>query len=493
MAVAVRSYVATGLALMGAGVVTAGQVAPPLQKSEQRIVEAAVNLVAAVGNGQACSGYNTDGCDIWATPTYTPVAADPSGSVANIPMNLVNAVLGVPRAWLDGLNELSYALEVTGNWWVYSPTNVLGTDPADPAKYTALIDQLIPFKPLSHAIGDQFSWWARANLPMNAGCTGSVGPACADPLGILGVMFQAPVWTLSSGYKFPTLDNPISNAEGDLGDVIPGSVGAPVPWSGSSVKLDPMDPINSVLNFLMADPSTNTPAPITLADIGSTLSRFAKALEIAFNPFVPRSFLLKGWPYTALTPLFLPFVPLFCKTCDPDNPGGPPLGSTPSAAAAAPEAELVSTSVTEPAPVVDTSVSTAAPADGTGEPAVTGGDKRTEPSTSGDSVIKTASDPTDAASDATDVSVASPVDTSTPASRASAARAGFPDLAPVDVVPPSDTAAAPSQSDSIDAPSHAVGKPHRGPSHATTSEAKNDSGSVSAASSTRSGAANTGE
>lgn len=454
MPVAVRSYVATGLALIGTGAVGAAQITPPLQKSEARIVQAAVSLVAAVGNGQACSGYNTEGCDIWATPTYTPVASDPSGSAANIPANLVNAVLGVPRAWLDGLNELSYALEVTGNWWVYTPTNVLGFDPADPPKITALIDQLIPFKPLSHAVGDQLAWWARANLPMNASCTGTVGPACSDVGPIFNDMFKAPIWTLASGYQFPELYNPVSNAEGAAGVEIPGETGQLAPWSGEYVKLNTSDWITSVTNYLLADPATNAPKPITLPEIGASLDRFVKALVLAFNPIVPNSYLLKGWPYTALTPLFLPLVPLLCKTCNPDNPGGPPIAPAQSAAAEVP-AQLVSDTVSVPAaPAV-------AP-----EPAATGGGKHAD---------TTASANTTASDNALATAVTGRVGTSTPASRASAARAAFPDLQPVDVVSPSDAAA----SDAPAAPSPSVSKPHRGQAHASTTDAKTDGGANS--------------
>jgi hypothetical protein len=241
---------------------------------------------------------------------------------------------------------------------VYTPTNVLGFDPADPPKMTALANLAIPFKPLSNTVGDHFAWWARANLPMNAGCTGSVGPACADPVAILSKMFMAPSWTLNAGYQFPELYNPVSDAEAEIGEEITGSEGQEAPWSGAYVKLDPADPVNAVLNYLMADPATNTPKAFTLTDISATLDRFGKALDLAFNPFVPRSFLLKGWPYTALTPLFLPFVPTFCPTCDPENPGGPPRPPQQAAGATilASSAEVESVG---PSTVVDTTVAAA--------------------------------------------------------------------------------------------------------------------------------------
>ncbi len=478
MPVAVRSYVAIGLALMVTGAVGAAQITPPLQKTENRIVQAAVSLVAAVGNGQACSGYNTEGCDIWASPTYTPVAADPNGSAANIPANLFNAIVSMPRAWVDGLNGLSYALEVTGNWWVYSPTNVLGFDPADPPKITALVDLSIPFKPLSHAIGDQLAWWARSNLPMNASCTGTVGPACSDIGPIFNDMFKAPIWTLASGYQFPTLYNPVSDAEGAAGVEIPGETGQLVPWSGEYVKLNTSDWLTSVVNYLQADPATNAPKPLGLPEIGATLDRFVKALVIAFNPFVPNSYLLKGWPYTALTPLFLPFVPIFCKTCNPDDPGGPPITPAQSAAAEVAPAELVSAKVEEPVASVTVAATAAVDAAaGTGKNDNGSADQTEAFAGVADTTDVPAADTTDVAAADTAGVAAGGVDTSTPASRASAARAEFPDLQPVDVVVPSDTAPTDTApSDTAQAPPQSVSKPHRGQTRASRSGANADSG-----------------
>ena len=64
----------------------------------------------------------------------------------NVPPNLLNAMISVPRAYLDALDDVSHALEVTGSWWVYTPTNVLGYDPADPPKITSITNLLIPFQ-----------------------------------------------------------------------------------------------------------------------------------------------------------------------------------------------------------------------------------------------------------------------------------------------------------------------------------------------------------
>ena len=129
MSAAVRSFLTAGVALVGAGAVTAAGVVPSAtQQAETRMVQRAVSLAAV---GQSCSGYHVDGCDIWAPQTYTPITVNKTGSVFNVPANIVNALISIPRAYLDGLNDLSYGLEVTGSWWVYTPTNVLGFDPGD--------------------------------------------------------------------------------------------------------------------------------------------------------------------------------------------------------------------------------------------------------------------------------------------------------------------------------------------------------------------------
>jgi hypothetical protein len=358
MAAALRSRLTAGVALVGAGVVTAAGVTPPTQQTEIRVVESAVSLAAAIGS--ACSGYNIEGCDIWAKQTYTPVVYDPdAGAWRNVPANIVNAIVSVPRALVDGLNELSYGFEVTGSWWVYTPTNVLGFDPADPPKVAALMNLLIPFKPVSQPFGEALTWWGKANLTMNEGCTGTAGPVCQDPGALLSTMFQVPPTSMINGFKFPFITDPVSPLEGSMGNPLPagypGNIDREVPWSEAYLQLNPFDVPNSVMNYLKADPSTNRPEPVTVAEVVSSLTRFAKASKLDFYPFVPMSFLLKGWPYTALTPLFKPFLPWLCPDCNPLNPAWPP-GATeqpwPSAAVPAPTpAEAVAaTTAQETAP-----------------------------------------------------------------------------------------------------------------------------------------------
>ena len=134
--------------------------------------------------------------------TYTPVVLDTAGSPANIAANIINAVASIPVRSSTRSTGCP-ALEVTGSWWVYTPTNVLGFDPADPVKVTALVDLAIPFKPISNVVGEHLSWWAKANLPMDAGCTANAGPNCPDADAMFAKMFKAGIFTLAAGYQFP--------------------------------------------------------------------------------------------------------------------------------------------------------------------------------------------------------------------------------------------------------------------------------------------------
>lgn len=331
MPASVRPYVTAGVALVGASVISVTPIQPVTPQT--RVANDAYSLTAASvpgapidgsGDGIACSGYHTDQCDIYAPQSYTPITVDTkNGSLLNVPANIINAIISVPRAYLDGLNDLSYALEVTGSWWVYDPVNVLGYDPADPPKITAVTNLLIPFKALSNPLGEHVSWWAKANLPMNAGCTGTAPPTCQDAGAILSKMFTAPIWDLIYGYTFPALNNPVSDAEGAAGEAIPGEEGDPVPWSGAHIQINPYDPVWNVINYMLADPTTNRPEAITLKEVGESLARFGRALWQDFNPFVPGSFLWKGFPYTLVTPFIKPFVKILCPSCDPEHPEDP--------------------------------------------------------------------------------------------------------------------------------------------------------------------------
>ncbi len=331
MPASIRPYVTAGVALVGASVISVTPIQP--LPPQIRVANVSYNLTAATlpggaidgtGDGVACSGYHTDQCDIWAGQSYTPIVVDTNHLAwKNVPANILNAIISVPRAYLDALDDVSYSMEVTGSWWVYTPTNVLGYDPADPPKITAVTNMLIPFQALSNPLGEHVSWWAKANLPMNAGCTGTAPPTCKDANAILSHMFTAPIWDLIAGYTFPALNDPVSDAEGAAGEEIPDSEGQPVPWSATHIQINPYDPIWNVINYMVADPEQNRPEKFTLAEVGQSLVRFAKAVWVDFYPFVPGSFLFKGYPYTLVTPFIKPFVKILCPKCDTEHPEDP--------------------------------------------------------------------------------------------------------------------------------------------------------------------------
>lgn len=335
MPAAVRPYVTAGMALVGASVISVTPIQPPVEP-QARAAYDAYSLTASAfgplpggaydgsGDGVACSGYHTDQCDINAPQTYTPIVVDTNDwAFRNILPNLGNAVISVPRAYLDALNDVAYSMEITGSWWVYTPTNVLGYDQADPPKITSITNLLIPFQALSNPLGEHLSWWAKANLPMNVGCTGTAPPTCQDANAHLKGMFTAPIWDLIAGYTFPALNNPVSGAEGEAGEEIPDSEGTPVPWSGARVQINPYDPVYSVINYLFRDPELNRPTPITFTEVTQTLGRLASGLVQDFYPFVPGSFMWKGYPYTLVTPFIKPFVKILCPSCDPEHPEDP--------------------------------------------------------------------------------------------------------------------------------------------------------------------------
>lgn len=296
-------------------------------------------------------------------------------SLLNIAHNAVNAVLNAPMAHLEGIQRFTAAMELSGSWWVYSPTNVLGWDPANPGMVKGIVDTFLPFKALSTPVGDQLNTWFAANLPMSVGCTGF--PPCPDSSGILSSMFKVSwVELFTKGHTFNEpayAHNPVSAEEGYWGQEL-GQFGPPVAWYGTTVKLNIADVPNSVIAYL-----TGTPEPVrlpTLNDVVNTYVRLAKALWNSFYPWVPTSYM---WDPSASPSAYItrPFSRLLCPKCnpydpympvdwkpgDPTAPGGyvprikktaPPSAATPAPAVEASAASAASgAGVTDVAPVAD--------------------------------------------------------------------------------------------------------------------------------------------
>ena len=303
---AVRPYVTTGVALVGASVISAAPLAPPPtpdhisnQISNRQVsLRAASSTMCAQGSGDLLCG------SLGGPPTGQPtgVAAGSEPSLLHIPQNLANAFLSIPAWEIQAMQRLADALIATGSWQVWSPTNVFGFDEQDPPKLQAVIDMLIPFQPFSSTLGEDLSWWARANLPMSAGCAALPG-ACPDPDVLLDSMFGVSMSRLYEGYTFPAVTNPFT--------------GEPTSWSGRYVQLEPWGPFTSAWESLVAPP--RPVETVSFGDAFETTQRLVTSGFSSFYPFVQNS----EWyndDQTGLAPSFRALAPILCKSCDPVDP-----------------------------------------------------------------------------------------------------------------------------------------------------------------------------
>lgn len=226
-------------------------------------------------------------------------ASEPS--LANVPANLLTLVLSIPAWEIQAMDRFADAMIATGSWQVWGPTNVFGFDEQDPPKLKAVIDMMVPVAPFSAALGDELSWWAKANLPMNTGCAARPG-ACPDLNALLNNMFKVPMSRLHEGYQFPVVTNPFT--------------GEPTSWSGQYAKVEPWGAFTALGAYLTGP--RQSVAAVTLAEASAVVSKTAKAIADAYDPFVPNS----EWfnpEQTGLAPAFRAFAPNFCRSCDPDN------------------------------------------------------------------------------------------------------------------------------------------------------------------------------
>ena len=281
MPVATTPYLSAGVALLSAGVMFAGPVEGP---AERRITGQNYQLVAA----------------------STAVTAGAVGvgepSLSNVPANLLTMFLSIPAWQVQAMDRFADAMIATGSWQVWGPTNVFGFDEQDPPKLRALIDMMMPIQPLSSVLGEQASWCAKANLPMNAGCAAAPG-ACPDVNAMLDVMFKVPTAQLYEGYRFAAVTNPFT--------------GEPTSWSGEYVKLDPSGADTALMAYLTGPPQTV--ASVSPDEASAAMSKASKAVADAFDPFVPDS----EWfnpEQTGLAPVFRAVAPNFCRSCDAEKP-----------------------------------------------------------------------------------------------------------------------------------------------------------------------------
>lgn len=245
----------------------------------------------------------------------------PEKSWSYIPINLAETIANIPYYAVAGTNRFANAMRASGSWWVYTPVNVLGWDPANPEMTRAFVDFLVAIPSISGPLGEIADYWARANLPMNAGCTGF--PPCENPKAITDQMFKVMLWDLFSpnGFVFTSPItpeyNPVSSVEGFWGQEL-GLTGDPVPWyEDDPVYLTPFQETTSFWDHLMSRPEgIKTP---TLQDQFKSFGNLLDALNTTWNPFVPMSYVWNP-KMTPFAYLARPFAKLLCPKCNKTDP-----------------------------------------------------------------------------------------------------------------------------------------------------------------------------
>lgn len=247
--------------------------------------------------------------------------ANPTGSNPfYAPINLLETIANIPYYAVQGTNRFANAMRASGSWWVYTPVNVLGWDPANPEMTRAFVDFLVAIPSISGPMGEIADYWARANLPMNAGCTGF--PPCPDPGAITDQMFKVMLWDLFNPEGFTFTDpitpqyNPISDTEAFWGQEL-GLTGDEVEWYGDTIHLEPFAETKSFWDHL-----TSTPEGIKTPTLQEQIEAFvnlADGLTTTWNPFVPKSYVWNP-QMTPFAYLARPLAKFLCPTCNAVDP-----------------------------------------------------------------------------------------------------------------------------------------------------------------------------
>ncbi|VEG55459.1 PE-PPE domain-containing protein [Mycolicibacterium aurum] len=248
--------------------------------------------------------------------TANPTASNPFYA----PINILETIANIPYYAVQGTNRFANAMRASGSWWVYTPVNVLGWDPANPEMTRAFVDFLVAIPSISGPMGEIADYWARANLPMNAGCTGF--PPCPDPSAITDQMFKVMLWDLFNPEGFTFTDpitpqyNPISDVEAYWGQEL-GLTGDPVEWYGETIHLEPFAETKSFWEHLTSTPEgIKTP---TLQEQIDAFKNLADGLTTTWNPFVPKSYVWNP-SMTPFAYLARPFAKLLCPSCNAVDP-----------------------------------------------------------------------------------------------------------------------------------------------------------------------------
>lgn len=241
----------------------------------------AMGSVALVGAGLIAATPATPPLDEQAKAQFNNVAVQlAANSIANIPVNLFRILMDMPKNQLAGLNAASESLEGSGNWWIYTPTNVLGWDHMDYAKAVGFTKLFTPIPEVAQAQADQLNAIMARNFPMTPNCTGAPGP-CADPFYFTSY-FTTPPWEALFGYQYTF---------GDVFNTLDPSI--EMPWSNETLTYDPWGPGKALWQALTKDPEEGwAPEPTYLLDRMEASDRFWKSVFNSFNPFVDGTYCL---------------------------------------------------------------------------------------------------------------------------------------------------------------------------------------------------------
>lgn len=189
MSVALRRYLAAGLAITTAGVVAVTPLVA-LSRPEGSISTASLRLTGGE-------------------------------SLLNVPLNLFQAIVNIPYNEVQAMEVMAQSLLATGPWFSGSPTNLWGEDPGDPGHFQAVIDMLIPFPELSGlghegdytypGLGQQFAMLAAAEAPADPSCQSFACLPMVPTSPITGLTWvDQLIWTgliVTFVQKLPVLDN----------------------------------------------------------------------------------------------------------------------------------------------------------------------------------------------------------------------------------------------------------------------------------------------
>ena len=378
-----RSYFTAGAALVGAGVITATPINAPTPGDVTTRWDVALTAAALSCSGDDAGALCTPPAD---TPTdsVAPVpfsATQDATNVFNIPANLFIALANTPYNFFNALGEgnvqlgsdpdgefdfqptyegvtltqpdgnvpgLGRNLRYTGSWWLYSQTNILGTDPADPSRYQAITNILIPFPELAVPLGNIVATVAASQLPMATGCTGTGPGACDDPADILSKMFNVaaiPALFSPQGYTFPETRAGIT-CDDNGQCYVKDEDGPEVPWSGQTVRLDATEPFTNFYDSLTGTPDYTRITPLTPEFVIASLNSLGSGLNTAFNPFVLGTQCAICAPFVP-NPDNQPVPGPVFEDPDADQPATDAVGT--EAASAAPPAASDPVPVAEPA------------------------------------------------------------------------------------------------------------------------------------------------